>query len=82
MYEQGADYIDIVGLTRPEDEQDEILVAVPNEYMHTGRESDIEKAQYKEMPKQEIEMEGVANIVETEKKPLTKNLLNDLLDKS
>lgn len=36
LYSEGADYIDILGLSYGPDKQDEITIAVKDEYMNTG----------------------------------------------
>lgn len=77
LYDNGADYVDIVGMSHVDGTQDEIMIAVKDEYISSYRPEDDNNVE--EVDK----MEGVANIVEAppaEKiKKLTEEVLLNLL---
>ena len=75
LYQKGADYVDIVAVPKEAGIQDEIIVAVPNEYMNKDREEIDEYDDYGEAEEQDPD--GVANIIE--ETPERKSNIDDFL---
>jgi len=93
LYSTGADYIDIVGMSFGEGIQDEIMIAVKDEYMSKKEniDDDDDDEEDEDEEEEEIEMEGTAHIIsdveDDEEGPgkniqarITEQDINDLLD--
>lgn len=86
LYDSGADFVDIVGISLGDKEQDEIMVAVKDEYMNardtiTGS---LEEEDDDEEEEEEPDMTGSAKIISEEIIEQTGNFtqqdINDLLN--
>lgn len=72
LYSDGIEYIDLIGVSYGDGKQDEVFIAVPQEYMKPLPEN---SATIIEEPKEEDVKENVPKTIE-------KNNINDLLDRS
>lgn len=80
LYSSGADFVDIVGMQQAEDKQDEILMAVKDEYMAT----EARDAYVREMTEEDIddldEMSKIDQSLKDNNILLTEEALNKLIN--
>lgn len=83
LYESGADFVDIIGVSMGEDTQDEIMVAVKDEYMkdkQDSEEDDIEDDEgHAEIILPEEDDENLPAVKEIQAR-ITEQDINDLLN--
>jgi len=83
LYESGADFVDIIGVSMGEDTQDEIMVAVQDEYMKDKQDSEEDDKDHAEiiLPEEDDDDddENLPAVKEIQAR-ITEQDINDLLN--
>ena len=84
MYSSGADYVDIIGCSKGEEDQDEILVAVKEEYMTEESEKILEDDDDDDYfpEKDEVEIYEQVEFPKKDDKVMTEKEINTLINGS